>query len=91
VALSDLMEDTATAEISRAQLWQWIWHGVTLPGGRRIDHTLYRDLRDEELAKLGGVHQGRLADASTVLDELVLKEEFVDFLTIPAYDLLGTT
>ncbi len=91
VALRNLMEDTATAEISRAQLWEWIWHGATLPDGRKVDHGLYRELRDQELAKLGGIHQGRLADASTVLDELVLSEDFVEFLTIPAYDLLGTT
>jgi malate synthase len=84
------MEDAATAEISRAQLWQWIWHGATLPDGRKVDHALYRDLRDAEIAKLGGAHQGRLAEASTVLDELVLSEDFVEFLTIPAYDLLGT-
>jgi malate synthase len=91
VALRNLMEDTATAEISRAQLWEWIWHGATLPDGRKVDHGLYRELRDQELAKLGGIHQGRLADASTILDELVLSEDFVEFLTLPAYDLLGTT
>ena len=91
VALNDLMEDAATAEISRAQLWQWIWHGATLADGRRVDPALYRDLRDGEIAKLGGPHQGRLAEASTVLDELVLSEDFVEFLTLPAYDLLGTT
>jgi malate synthase len=91
VALNNLMEDTATAEISRAQLWEWIWHGATLPDGRKIDAALYRELRDEELARLGGLHHGRLAEASTVLDELVLAEGFADFLTIPAYDLLGTT
>jgi malate synthase len=91
VALNNLMEDTATAEISRAQLWEWIWHGATLPDGRKIDAALYRELRDDELARLGGLHQGRLAEASTVLDELVLAEGFADFLTIPAYDLLGTT
>jgi malate synthase len=91
VAINNLMEDTATAEISRAQLWQWLWHEATLPDGRKVDHGLYRELRDQELASLGGIHQGRLADASTILDELVLSEEFVEFLTIPAYDLLGTT
>ncbi|HEV7515942.1 MAG TPA: malate synthase A [Thermoanaerobaculia bacterium] len=91
VAINNLMEDTATAEISRVQLWQWLWHGATLPDGRKVDHGLYRELRDQELAALGGIHQGRLADASTILDELVLSEDFVEFLTIPAYDLLGTT
>ena len=89
VALDNLMEDTATAEICRAQLWDWIWHGATLPDGRRIDQDLYRELRDNEIARLGGVTEGRLAEASTLLDELVLSQDFVEFLTLPAYDLLG--
>jgi malate synthase len=91
VGIYNLMEDTATAEIARAQLWEWLWHGATLPDGRRIDHGLYRELRDQEIARLGGVREGRLADASTILDELVLSEDFVEFLTLPAYDLLGTS
>jgi malate synthase len=91
VALYNLMEDTATAEIARSQLWEWIWHEATLPDGRTIDEDLYADLRDQEISRLGGVTQGRLAQASTVLDELVLSEEFIPFLTLPAYDLLGTT
>jgi len=90
VALYDLMEDTATAEISRTQLWQWLWHRATLDDGRRFDAALYRELRAEEVARLGGVEVRRLAEAATLLDELVLSRELVPFLTLPAYDLLGT-
>jgi len=90
VALNDLMEDTATAEISRAQLWQWLWHGATLADGRRFDAALYRELSDQEVARLGGVEVRRLAEAKTLLDELVLSEDLIPFLTLPAYDLLGT-
>ena len=75
------MEDAATAEISRAQLWQWVHHGATLDDGRTIDRKLYEQLRDDELGKLSGVPH--LEDARQILDGLVLGE-FVDFLTLPA-------
>jgi len=88
VAIHNLMEDTATAEISRAQLWQWIRHSVTLAGGQRMDAELYGRIRDEEVAALRSAGQGadsRLDDAVALLDELVLGEEFAEFLTIPGY------
>jgi len=84
-AIFNLMEDAATAEISRAQLWQWVKNGAKLEDGRTIDRPLYEKLRDEELGKLGQV--SRLAEARKLLDELVLGE-FVEFLTLPAYELL---
>jgi malate synthase len=87
-AIFNLMEDAATAEISRAQLWQWIANGATLDDGRPITKELYTDVRDQELAKLGGPDAGRYDEASEILDELVLAEEFVEFLTFPAYDRL---
>jgi malate synthase len=85
VGLDNLMEDTATAEISRAQLWQWIWNDARLEDGRPVTKELYRDIRDQELAALGGHGQGRLRDAAEILDELVLSEDFVPFLTPVAY------
>jgi malate synthase len=88
VAIHNLMEDTATAEISRAQLWQWIRHAVALSDGRRMDAALYARTRDEEVAALRAAGQGagaRLDDAVALLDELVLGEEFAEFLTIPGY------
>jgi malate synthase len=84
-AIANLMEDTATAEISRAQLWQWRSQGALLADGRRVDEALYTTIRDEELDRLGGDGEGRLGDAAEILDELVLGEEFVPFLTLIAY------
>jgi len=85
VAIFNLMEDTATAEISRSQLWQWLHHHVALDDGRKIDDQLYRELRDDELAKLGGAETGRLKEAAEIFDSLVTDASFTDFLTWPAY------
>jgi malate synthase len=89
VAIHNLMEDTATAEISRAQLWQWIRHRTALAEGGVVDAALYERVRDEEVAALRAAAQGspqsRLADAVALLDQLVLGEEFAEFLTIPGY------
>jgi malate synthase len=79
------MEDAATAEISRAQLWQWTRHGVTSDDGKPVTLERYRSTREEELAKLGGPSAGRLGDAAAILDQLVESDEFVTFLTLPAY------
>ncbi|HEY8167477.1 MAG TPA: malate synthase A [Candidatus Limnocylindrales bacterium] len=84
-AIFDLMEDAATAEISRSQLWQWRTQGVRLEDGRAIDTDLYATIRDEELAKLGGRQGESLADAASLLDGLVLGDDFPDFLTLEAY------
>lgn len=81
-AIHNLMEDAATAEISRAQLWQWRTHGATLEGGERVSEALYRRLKDEELASLQGAH---LETAAELLDHLVLNPEFETFLTLRAY------
>jgi malate synthase len=88
VALHNLMEDTATAEISRTQLWQWISNGARLDDGRQVTQDLYRQVRDQELAGLGGPDRGRLRDAAEILDRTVLSPELVPFLTIPAYQFL---
>src|SRR5438067_1980392 len=84
-AIFNLMEDAATAEISRAQLWQWVKNGAKLEDGRTIDRPLYEKFRDEEIGKLQGVSQ--VQSARKILDQLVLGE-FVEFLTLPAYELL---
>jgi malate synthase len=89
VAIFGLMEDTATAEISRSQIWQWIHHNAALVDGRPVTRELYAQIRDEELAKLGGRDEARFADAVTLLDQLALGDEFVDFLTYLAYDYLN--
>ena len=84
-AINNLMEDAATAEISRGQIWQWLRHGATLDDGRVITSDLYAQLRDEELEALGGDGESRYGVAREILDGLVLNEEFTEFLTLPAY------
>jgi malate synthase len=88
-ALNNLMEDAATAEIARSQLWLWVARGDRLDDGRVVSASLYRSVRDEELARLGGAASGRLAEASALLDSLVLSSDFAEFLTLNAYRLLG--
>jgi malate synthase len=87
-AIFNLMEDAATAEISRAQLWQWRRNGATTSEGQAIDTAFYERIRDEELAKLGGREVGRLGIAAEILDGLVLGDGFEPFLTLPAYGYL---
>jgi malate synthase len=93
VAIFNLMEDAATAEIARAQLWQWIHHGAHLGAiengkeGEPVTPELYKRIRDEETAKLEGGAQ-RYTQAVEILDRLVLDDEFIEFLTLPAYNYL---
>ena len=88
VAIYNLMEDAATAEISRAQLWQWVHNGATLDDGRAVDLALYEAIRDEELETLGGRSVERFTDAVELLDGLVSSKTFVEFLTLGAYERL---
>jgi malate synthase len=87
-AINNLMEDAATAEISRSQLWQWRTAGAALDDGSTFDADRFRAIRAEELALLGGRAVGHLADATDLLDRLVLDDAFADFLTLSAYPLL---
>jgi malate synthase len=86
-AINNLMEDAATAEISRSQLWQWRTVGTRLADGRLFDETLYRVIRAEETSRLGR-GAGHLPEAAALLDDLVTAADFPDFLTIRAYPLL---
>jgi malate synthase len=90
-AINNLMEDAATAEISRSQLWQWRVAGTKLDDGRSATGGLYTAIRDEELERLRSAAAGEvphLADAAQLLDDLVLDDHFTEFLTIPAGALL---
>ncbi len=89
-AINNLMEDAATAEISRSQLWQWRFNEVELDDGRAMDGALYGRIRAEELARLRDEDRelGHLAEAAELLDDLVLNDDFVGFLTLPGYDQL---
>ncbi|HVL25594.1 MAG TPA: malate synthase A, partial [Thermomicrobiales bacterium] len=73
-AINNLMEDAATAEISRAQLWQWIRHGAETAEGTPITRAFYSQVRAEELEKLGGAGAARFGDAAEILDTLVLND-----------------
>jgi malate synthase len=85
VAIFNLMEDAATAEISRGQLWQQLKNGAKLEDGKPFTREQYQRFREEELGKLP--KGGRLDEAVKLLDTLVLGD-FVDFLTLPAYQML---
>ncbi len=86
VAIFNLMEDAATAEISRSQVWQWVQHGVKLDDGRAVTADLVRQLEDEELAKLETGEGRRFDDARAIFEQVALSEDYSDFLTLPAYD-----
>jgi malate synthase len=95
VPLHNLMEDAATAEISRAQLWQWIHHGATLEDGRKVTPQLFRAVLDEELERLRAevgperFGTGHYTEARRIFERLCLTERFEEFLTLPAYDALS--
>lgn len=94
VAINNLMEDAATAEIARSQVWQWVHHGGRLDDGKKIDHALYRTILDQEIEKIKeawgeqNVAKSRLAEAALLFDKLVSSEQLADFLTLPAYQYL---
>jgi malate synthase len=89
VPLFNLMEDAATAEISRTQLWQWVHHGSHLKDGRKVDAALCEKFIQEELDKAKQIGDaGRYAAYERAADltrKLIVSEQFMDFLTIPAY------
>ena len=92
VPLYNLMEDAATAEICRAQVWQWIKHGASIADGPKIDVALFDRLLSEQLARireeLGDerYESGQFEGAAKLFDDLVKQEQFTEFLTLPAYD-----
>jgi malate synthase len=91
VALYNLMEDAATAEISRTQVWQWLHNEVVIEDGRTFNLSLYKDIFDDEIEKLlteygeENIKNSKFELAITTFNELVISEEFEEFLTIPAY------
>ncbi len=93
-AIYNLMEDAATAEISRSQIWQWIRHGARLDDGRVIDRELVMSLLKSELEGMRSLvgeerfEAGRFDEARDVFVGVALGDEFVDFLTLPASELI---
>jgi malate synthase len=94
VPLYNLMEDAATAEISRAQIWQWLYHRARLDDGREVTPELFREILADEMAKVREAvgpttyDAGRFADATELFTEMSLALDFEEFLTIPAYRLI---
>jgi malate synthase len=90
VPLYNLMEDAATAEISRSQVWQWIRHSAKLTDGRTIDRKLAGKILDQELDKLkaSAPAGNRYDDAAKLFRDMIEAEKFVEFLTLPAYEQL---
>lgn len=83
VPIYNLMEDAATAEISRAQVWQWVRHAARLDDGRPVTKELVRAVISEQRNKLKGT---RLAEAARLYDEMMTSSTFAEFLTLVAYD-----
>jgi malate synthase len=94
VPLYHLMEDAATAEISRAQVWQWIKHGATLEDGRPVTREFVKKCTDEEMRRIEqeiGVQRfdvGRFPEARAIFERVATSETLQEFLTLPAYDVL---
>jgi malate synthase len=83
VAINNLMEDAATAEISRSQIWQWVRHGARLDNGTEITAALVKKIIGET-PSTGDRH----AEAASIFEHVALDEKFIDFLTLPAYEAL---
>ena len=96
VASNNLMEDAATAEISRSQVWQWVHNGVATVEGTAITADWVRQVEDEELELVRAAvgeqawTGGKYDEARELFDQVALADEFVEFLTLPAYDRLGS-
>jgi malate synthase len=91
-AINSLMEDAATAEISRSQIWQWVHHGCQLEDGRTVTAELVHQLLDEETAKIRSEvgeetwQAGRPEETRAIFEKVALSEPLAEFLTLEAYD-----
>jgi len=92
-AIYNLMEDAATAEIARSQVWQWVRHGCVLDTGETVTPELVRQKEGEELERIRGEvgdeffrTQGRPEESRALFERVALSEEFEEFLTLPAYE-----
>jgi malate synthase len=88
VPIYNLMEDAATAEICRAQVWQWVKHGAKLDDGRVVTAEMVRKATEEQLEKLKARGAGRFEDAGRIFEQMMTSAEFPEFLTLVAYGYL---
>jgi malate synthase len=91
VGIFNLMEDAATAEISRSQVWQWLHNDVELAGGRTVTRELVEEIIESEMGAIreragDAFDSGRWNDARALFTEMALADEYPDFLTLPAYE-----
>ena len=92
VPLYNLMEDAATAEICRVQIWQWLKHGTHLEDGRLINEGMIGGMLEEEMARLRDVlgkerfESGHFGEAASIFMQVATPPDFVEFLTLPAYE-----
>ncbi len=95
VTIFNLMEDAATAEIARAQVWQWIRNGAALEDGRAVDVELVQTMEEEELDEINrsvgdeAFFGGRFKEAQALFERVSLEETFCDFFTLPGLDYLN--
>jgi len=95
VPIYHLMEDAATAEISRAQIWQWLKYGAVLDTGMKVTRAFFERAMHEEMVRVKEevgartFNKGRFAEAEKLFRQLSLSREFIPFLTIPAYRLIA--
>ena len=94
VPLYNLMEDAATAEISRVQIWQWIHHGAALNDGRKVTPTLFETVLKDEMEKIrlalgaSTYDAGRFPEAIKLFSDMSLAATCAEFLTLPAYEVI---
>jgi len=94
VPLYNLMEDAATAEISRTQIWQWLYHGVDLSDGRKVTPELFQEILDDEMNQVKDVlgderwTSGHFDEAIKIFADMATADDCEEFLTLPAYELL---
>jgi malate synthase len=97
VPLYHLMEDAATAEISRSQVWQWLHHRAVLSDGRQVTPALFEEVLEEEMqaieSEVGSqrFRSGKFQEARDLFSRMILTPQFIEFLTLPAYDYLSAS
>jgi malate synthase len=88
VPIYNLMEDAATAEISRAQVWQWVKYNAKLTDGKQVTSAMVKEIIHHRASELGSSKDEKLRQAAQLLEDLTTNPEFAEFLTLASYDLL---